>query len=97
MLTPDSFNSRLHTYAEILLISSSPPPPLAISPFNLVLASLKITVHSFLPRVYITINSEIDKIDTILPTLVYFSLMALHVSTPFLCHPHAYINTDISY
>jgi hypothetical protein len=43
------------------------------------------------------INSEIDKTDTTVSTFVYLLLVVLHVSTPFLGHPQAYINTDISY
>jgi hypothetical protein len=44
-----------------------------------------------------SINSETDKTDTSASTFVYLLLMALHVSIPFLVHPQAYINGDISY
>jgi hypothetical protein len=44
-----------------------------------------------------SVNSEIDKIDTAVSTFVYLLLVAPHVSTPFLDHPQAYINTDINY
>jgi hypothetical protein len=40
---------------------------------------------------------KIDKIDTTVSTFVYLLLAALHVSTPFLGHPQAYTNIDISY
>jgi hypothetical protein len=46
--------------------------------------------------VYTNINSEIDQIHTTVSAFVYLLLAALHVSTPFLGHPQAYINTDIS-
>jgi hypothetical protein len=48
-------------------------------------------------RVYKTINLEIDKIDATVSTFVYLLLVALHVPTPFLGHPQAYINTEICY
>jgi hypothetical protein len=46
--------------------------------------------------VYTTINSEIDKIDTTMSTFVYLLLAVLHVLTPSLGHPQAYMNTATS-
>jgi hypothetical protein len=47
--------------------------------------------------VYTTQNSEIDKTDTTVSILFICLQAALHISTPFLGHPQAYMNTVISF
>jgi hypothetical protein len=44
--------------------------------------------------VYTAVYSETDKTDTTVPTFICLQA-ALHVSTPFLGHPQAYMNTAI--